>query len=72
MGLPVTGQACWKHLVKIPLISLGEKKQVDKSKDEIMKSEQERQMRFFFSSFSTQKKSSQACCSFPLGNRLSD
>ena len=27
---------------------------------------------FFFLSFSTQKKSSQACCSFPLGNRLSD
>ena len=48
MGLPVTGQACWKHLMKTPLISLGEKKQVDKSKDEIMKSEQERQMGFFF------------------------
>ena len=56
MGLPVTGQACWKHLVKIPLISLGEKKQVDKSKDEIMKSEQERQMCFFFHPFPLRKK----------------
>lgn len=54
MVLPIIGQACWKHLMKTPLISLGEKKQVDKSKDEIMKSERERQMGFF--SFSTQKK----------------
>ena len=37
-----------------PLFSLAEKRQVDKSKDEIMKSEQKRQM--VFSSFSTQKK----------------
>ena len=55
MGLPITGRACWKHLMRTLLISLGEKKQVDKSKDEIMKSEQERQMGFF-SPFPLRKK----------------